>query len=301
MGDIIKDDVIEIGGSEFKRVKNGLDESQVASFIDKLISERDKLAQSNYHVTSLNRLAEKTIAEADKLAEQIKAEAAEQVKTERADIINKAQEEAQKAADEKLTEAEKAAALLSEKEKTRTQYELSNSVKKQLSNLQEKLESLKHQVEASKVDFEKKLFESMEKSNSTVTTEDKLNGELHDKIQTLDKTEKTPELPNIPRGEDQVGLGKPQWEIEILPPVDMLKMMDFVNHLDQVSEVINTEIIPKDDAPSILVFMRKSVNLIDLLKIIPNVAHSEEIATGENTANSEPKKVRLGLSKNTNG
>ena len=39
-----KDGVIVVGGREFNRVKNGLDEAQVASFIDELIEERDKLA-----------------------------------------------------------------------------------------------------------------------------------------------------------------------------------------------------------------------------------------------------------------
>ena len=53
-----KDGVIVLGEREFKRVKNGLDEAQVASFIDELIKERDKLAQSQNHIASLNRLAD---------------------------------------------------------------------------------------------------------------------------------------------------------------------------------------------------------------------------------------------------
>jgi hypothetical protein len=53
-----KDSVVMLGGREFDRVKNGLDEAQVASFIDELIKERDKLAQSQDHIASLNRLAD---------------------------------------------------------------------------------------------------------------------------------------------------------------------------------------------------------------------------------------------------
>ena len=53
-----KDSVVLLKGREFKRVKNGLDEVQVASFIDELIKERDKLAQSQNHIASLNRLAD---------------------------------------------------------------------------------------------------------------------------------------------------------------------------------------------------------------------------------------------------
>jgi len=53
-----KDGVVVLGGHEFKRVKNGLDEAQVASFIDELTKERDKLAQSQDHIASLNRIAD---------------------------------------------------------------------------------------------------------------------------------------------------------------------------------------------------------------------------------------------------
>ena len=53
-----KGGVVVLGGREFKRVKNGLDEAQVASFIDELIKERDKLAKSQDHIASLNRLAD---------------------------------------------------------------------------------------------------------------------------------------------------------------------------------------------------------------------------------------------------
>jgi hypothetical protein len=53
-----KDGVVVLEGREFKRVKNGLDEAQVASFIDELIKERDKLAQPQTHIASLNRLVD---------------------------------------------------------------------------------------------------------------------------------------------------------------------------------------------------------------------------------------------------
>jgi len=94
IGNSVKDDVVVLGGREFKRAKNGLDEAQVASFINELIDERDKLAQGQDHLASLNRLAERTIVEADKLAKQIKTEAAEQAKAASAAIVDKAKEQA---------------------------------------------------------------------------------------------------------------------------------------------------------------------------------------------------------------
>ena len=53
-----KDDVVVLGGREFTRVKNGLDEVEVAPFIDELTKEQDKLAQSQDHIASLNRLVD---------------------------------------------------------------------------------------------------------------------------------------------------------------------------------------------------------------------------------------------------
>ena len=87
--------------------------------------------------------------------------------------------------------------------------------------------------------------------------------------------------------------------MEILPPVDMAKIMEVVTYLDQLSEVKNTEIRPRTDAPSILVFLRESMNLVDVVGTIPGVAYVEEDITDEDAANGEPRKVRIGLSGNT--
>jgi hypothetical protein len=53
-----KNDVVVLGGREFNRVRDGLDEAQVASFIEELTRELDKLAKSQGHFASLNRLTD---------------------------------------------------------------------------------------------------------------------------------------------------------------------------------------------------------------------------------------------------
>src|SRR4030042_6237519 len=180
-----KDDVAVLGGREFKRVKNGLDETQVASFIDELIKERDKLAKSQDHIVSLNRLAERAIVEADKLAMQIKTEAAEQAKAESAAIVDKAKEQARQLAEKKMTEAvelangkanaikakaEEQAAILLENEKTRIRNDLRNLVNEQFGYLLEELERLKQQAAAIQADFDNRSPEPRE-DRSTVTAE----------------------------------------------------------------------------------------------------------------------------------
>jgi len=104
--------------------------------------------------------------------------------------------------------------------------------------------------------------------------------------------------------EDQAELSKPQWEVEILPPFDIAKIMEVVSFLDQLPEVANTEmIVPQIDMPSILVFLRGSINFIDVLQTVPAVAHVEEVTTDQAATNGEPRKgprkVRISLSGTT--
>jgi len=58
-------------------------------------------------------------------------------------------------------------------------------------------------------------------------------------------------------------------------------------------------IVPQIDMPSILVFLRESINLVDVLQTIPAVANVEEVTTDKAATNGEPRKVRITLSGNT--
>jgi len=340
IGNTVKDDVVVLGGHEFKRVKNGLDESQVSSFVNELIDERDKLAQSQDHVASLNRLAERTIVEADKLAMQIKTEAAEQAKAESAAIVDKAKEQARQMVEKKTAEAtklaneeanaikakaEKEAALLVENQKNKIQRELRNLVNQQSGYLQEELERLKQQAAAIQVDFDNKPPEfGEEKNTATVemgqeryrpaaeTTEQRdtmvadasketLNESPHrpDPIwRATDDSEKSFEPSGPLQIEDQPESGKPQWEVEIVPPFEIATIMEVVSFLDQLPEVTNTEmIVPQIDAPLILVFLRRPMDIVDVLQKVPAVASVEEVMATVAATNGKPRKVRISLSK----
>jgi cell division septum initiation protein DivIVA len=472
-----KDDVVVLGGCEFKRAKNGLDETQVAPFIDDLIKERDKLAQSRDHIASLNRLAEMTVVEADKLAEQLKTEAEEQAKAESTAIVDKAKEQARQMAEQKIaeaveaanekaraiqTEAEEEAALMLERERTKIKSELHNLVNQQFGYMLDELESLKKQAAAVQADFDSKLAkpgavdgaaataiakesdamatriteesdaiatriaeesaaaaagiaregekpvaedrdaaveefteerdapvaeqeetvvaekteekdatlaqqedtaaaETAEQQDTTVAQqEETAAAEITEERQTpaaqqedveaaemaeekdaavaqqeeaapaemadeksttvaeqsrtpvehaepsraADVFEKSIDLSRLFEGGDKQDLGDPQWEVEILPPFNIGKIMEVVSFLDQLPEVENTEmIVPQIDMPSILVFLRGSVNLVDVLQTVPVVAHVEEVATDKASTNGEsgkgPRKVRLSLLENT--
>ena len=337
IGGTVKEDVIVLGGREFKRVKNGLDEDQVTSFIHELIKERDKLAQSQDHITSLSRLAERAIVEADKLATQIKTEAAEQAKAESAAITDKAKEQARQMAEKTMAEAveiangkanaikakaEAEAAMLLEDEKNRIRTELRNIVNQQFGYLLEELERLKQQAVAIQADFDNKSPEIKEEK-STVTVEvaeekevaavaiakesntivaeesEKTVGDRLEPSQATAHAEKSFELLNLLQNEEEPGLSKPQWEVEVLPPFNISKIMEVVAYLDKLPEVANTEmIVPQIDMPSILVFLRKPINVVDVLKAIPSVAYVEEVTPSTVATNGRPRKVRMGFSGN---
>ena len=343
-----KDGVVMVGGREFKRVKNGLDEAQITSFVDELIKERDELAQSQHHIASLTKLAETTIVEADRLAKQIKTEALEQAKAESAAIIDKAREQAQqiaerkqaeilKMADEKAhaiqSQAEKKSALLLESERDKIRDELRNFVNQQFGYLLEKLEGLKQQATAIQADFENKLSQAGEEKiaetmevagekvpetaeifgekiaettaitkerDAAAAKEDNMPDEPLEPIRDVNQTEKSFDLATLLQGEDRAELGEPQWEVEILPPVEITKVMEVMTNLDQLHQVANTEmIVPQIDTPSILVFLREEIDFIGVLRAIPAVAHVEEVTTDGDDANGKPRKARIGLSEKT--
>ncbi len=96
--------VRELWGRDFEVVKEGLDESQVETFVAEVVSERDTLLQRQEHLLSLTRLAERTVAEADKLAEEIRREAEEEARAKASTLLAKAEQEAQEIGEQKRAE-----------------------------------------------------------------------------------------------------------------------------------------------------------------------------------------------------
>ncbi len=370
-----KNGVVTLGGREFKRVKNGVDEAEIGVFIDELIKERDELARSQHHISSLTKLAENTIVEADRMANQIKEEAAAQAEAEKAAILGAAEDQAQKLAEERQAEvlevanekanairaeAEKQTAMLLEKEKSRVFDELRDIVNQQFGYLVEYLDGLKQQATDAQTDFENKVSEAAKESITMVAepgdesasatgqaeddtvapvtaleehhdtaalqddsapqqeadseqqaeseqeaesgkqSEPEQPSEEPDEIE--DQSERGFDLSRLLQSDDFEESTEPQFEVEILPPISMTKIMEVVAHLDRLPEVSNTEIIPRMDSPSILVFLREEIDLVDALRSVPAVEHVEEVASDLDASNGDqaktPRKVRVGLSGN---
>lgn len=86
-------------------VKGGLDEEQVVGFVGELMAKYRALLERQVHFVSLGTLSEKTAAEADRLAADIKARAKEEADADAKSIIASANQRAQ----EMLASAKKTA------------------------------------------------------------------------------------------------------------------------------------------------------------------------------------------------
>ncbi len=273
---------IELGGWEIRKVRDGLDETQVASLINEFISQRDELTRRTEHLSSLTRLAERTVTEADKLAEEMKAEATEQAKAEAASIITQATAKAQQI----------------EAEAKSIKLELRDSMQELFGQLLSRLENLKQQVEELQAESERRLYQPENKVNPVAA---KVEVRLADSQEATPSvspriaegpTEKTPVSRDqaMPVDEEKLDL-----ELEIMPPLDIMKIMDIVTYLDNLPEVENTELIPNTERPSIVVSLREPIDLMGMLKTLPEIARVEE-GRAKTTSEGNLPKLQISLS-----
>jgi hypothetical protein len=94
-------------------------------------------------------------------------------------------------------------------------------------------------------------------------------------------------------------------ELEFLPPVNILQLLEIDKYLEGLPEVEATEIIPITDKPVIMVFLRESIRLTDVLSALPEVSEAHEDTDGvvsdlSDTAqgNGRAKKIQVTLSGN---
>ncbi len=343
-------DVVELWGREFNVVKNGLSEAQVVSFVNDLAKQHDVLLQRQEHLTALTTLAERTVTEADKVAEEIKAEAKKQAqeqatkvladaeasaKEESARVVAEAQAQAEKSAKEKEDQALDAADKLVAELKRSAESEAKRIVAEAESKGRHIIEQKEAQAqEAATAQAQKILADArleastiLEKEKRRVRPEisqyvtrlrsqllselDQLKSQIGDLEPQFDgsddrrgseaqkptgrKQEKRDEFLDLMDNTESAESGEPEWEIEIVPPIDIMKIMSIVSHVDGLAGVARTEIIPRNDRTSIMVYTQSPVDILEALKTLAEVAHAEETANGQGEA-GKPKRVSVALS-----
>jgi vacuolar-type H+-ATPase subunit H len=332
--------VIELWGHEFKKAGEGLDRGQVESFIEELMKKHEALLKRTEHLTSLTKLAEKTIVEADTVAKQVRgeaeekaneeakvilSEAEEKAKTEAKAILSEAEEKGQKLAEGKKAEVlakveqeveaikakaqQEAEKMLEEKAKE-IQPELRKNAKRLYEELTSQLEGLKQQVAAFEKELDQKLALPPEKASAPVEETSPVNdkaGPVDEKAGQADEKASPAEEETSQTDNEFLELfqpasdsdDQPEWELEILPPIDLTQILDIINYLDDQPEVQQTELIPHMERPKITVFLNKPIAMINVLKGLPQVAQVTEDNAGSNGSDVKPRKVKIELSRRT--
>jgi hypothetical protein len=88
-------DLLKLYDWKIRRVKDGLDETEVIDIVKQLVEQRDQFIERTDHLSSLTRLAEKTIASADELAKQLEDEANQRAEAKAATIVADAEKQVQ--------------------------------------------------------------------------------------------------------------------------------------------------------------------------------------------------------------
>src|SRR3972149_944269 len=313
---------ITLLGQQFNIVKNGLSEAEVVKFITELTEKHDALAQRQSHLSSLTRLAERTVVEAENLSENIKREATEKANAEAAhiiaeaktgaaqiyekkgiEIVARATEEAEtiKASAKKQAEAIKASAteqaevsrtaaleeaqLMLAREKEKSRIEVKEMAQRAYKQLLLDIENIKGQVASFETDIDQPMASSTEGSAEVAA-------EI--RYAMLD------EFSGITQTRDHGAAGEksalePDWALGFPPGTDIMGALEIVNYLDKMPQIEKTEIITKDNGLTVVVFMREDIHLPDVLAAFPQVAQVKHNGTsGSNQL--KPRKVSLFLS-----
>jgi F0F1-type ATP synthase membrane subunit b/b' len=293
--------VVELWGHEFQKTAEGLDKSEVVSFVTELMKKNESLLKRADHLESLTKLAEKTIVEADGVARQIQDEARGKAKDEAKAILAEAEEQGQKIIEEKKAEAQaranreaedikakaqqQAEKLLEEKIKE-IQPELKNNAKTLYEELLTQLESLKKQVVTLEEELDHKLSEPPAKTLKATLETNKT-----DEVKKADN-----EFLELLQPVEEHSEAEPEWELEILPPIDLTQILDIINHLDDLPQVVRTELIPHMDKPTIMVFLRQPLELIEILETLPQVA---SVTEDKNGAEGKTRRAQIELPRQT--
>jgi hypothetical protein len=293
-----KSGTFEVGEYILKRVELGLDENQVASIINQLLSQRDTLLKRQEHLLALSQLAERTVAEADELATKFKEEAKEQAEAEAKAILTKAEEQAQQTIELKVAEAmasvqEEAANIRADAEKhtgamlkeraQRLQSQIRDMARRLCQEMSTQAESFRQQIEAFEANFEQELLELERFSYQEIPKQDEHVTETKSAEATKEEPPLSKSVPETEGEEEHVTL-------EILPPRDLGEIGKIKTYLESLPAVKMTELLNFTDKTIIEVFLAEGTNLTEKLHELPQVEYAEEVVDGDR------KKIQVRLS-----
>ena len=295
--DSSNEDVFRIGERSFRKIKLGLAEEEVRAYVEELINQRDALVKRQEHLAALTELAEKTVMDASNLSQAMTKKAADQAKAEADRMRARAEQEtdqyvkarkaeAKTAADKEAeaikVEANRQARMIREQQLDGIRSEAAGLAQKLQNDLIANIENMKKSVAAIG-----KNFKPVESAGDTSSRS------------SLDNKDKSPALSD---GEKGVLLDRVPWlEIEIMPPMDIEKIMDLIAHLEKLPEVKTTDLLPETPNPLIRVFLSKPLALANMLRSLPQISQVTELFDSSSVdSETGEKRERIQITFGTN-
>jgi cell division septum initiation protein DivIVA len=300
------EEITHIGERTFRKTKLGLAEEEVRAYVEEIISQRDALVKRQEHLSALTELAEKTVMDASNLSQSMMKKTTEQAKAEADKIRIKAEQEGEQLIKTKRAEAKIAADKEAELIKADAQRQAKmvrdeqlNGVRSEAAALAQKLQSeLVASIETVKkhalaVSFK---IEPVASSNSPAPKPSNNSSAPHAPVMdTSDKSSDT-----LSAGEKGALLASIPWlEVEVLPPLDIEKIMDLISRLEALPEVKTTDLLPETPNPLIRVFLNEAAPLADILRTLPQVEKVTEL-TDELEDGDKRERIQIVLGKNPN-
>jgi cell division septum initiation protein DivIVA len=312
------EEVLHIGDRSFRKTKLGLAEEEVRAYVEELINQRDALVKRQEHLSALTELAEKTVMDANNLSQAMMKKTTEQAKTEADKIRAKAEQEADqlikakrseakmiadKDAESIRTEAHRQAKLIREEQLDGIRSEAANLAQKLQSDLIANLDGLKKQVLSIGTKFEPSLHNS--NSNSINTNSGNNNSNNNNSNNGNNGKTSHPAPAEAAKPSDTLSPGEkgalldhiPWLEVEVLPPLDIEKIMDLIARLESLPEVKTTDLLPETPNPLIRVFLNEPSPLAEMLRTLPQVEKVNEL-TDEGQGDDKRERIQIVLGKN---
>lgn len=234
----------QLWGREFDIVKEGLSQPQVVAFITELINTNETLAKKAEQLTFLEKLAEKTVAEADKLAVSIKNKAQEETTT----ILQMAEEEASEIRTKAREEIKQLLVISRERLESKLKQKADEVYRKVLS----RVEGTIAEVWSAKLVPEETSKEPTQHQAS-----------IPESVEEME--EPTVEEPSPVFYEGKVDLG-------ISPPVDLTQFMKLRKKLQRIPQLKILQITSSQKKGStISILLTEPIPLLDVLNGVPEV------------------------------
>jgi cell division septum initiation protein DivIVA len=296
------EDSVRIGERTFRKTKIGLVEDEVRAYVEEIIAQRDALVKRQEHLAALTELAEKTVMDASNLSQSMMKKATDQAKAEadkikmEADRIKiKAEQDGEQIIKQKRTEAKTAADKEAETIKA-------DAVRQAKIIRDDSLENVRAEAAALAQKLQNELIVSIEnvKKHAVIIGAGAPAGGASPRPAMSSSAPHAPAM-DAPTQESAASADKqaniPWLEVEVLPPLDIEKIMNLISHLDALPEVQTTDLLPETPNPLIRVFLKYPAPLAAMLRVLPQIEKVNE--TSETLEDgSKRERIQIVLGKN---